>query len=104
MVSQGNMLLAFSSTCNCWHSVDLSGQERILEQRTGALVAVAVTNLRVLGFSAETGKWHQTGLKGAETILSVEAQGKVAVVKTSIRALGFGSPKGEWVEAVFRLK
>lgn len=104
MVAHGKQLFAFSSICNCWDSVDLLGQETTLEHKSGALLAVAVTNFRVLGFSAETGKWDQIKLKGNEEFLSLEAKGTVAVVETNIRALGFGSHKGKWVEASFYLK
>jgi len=104
IVAHGKQLLAFSSLCNCWDSVDLLGSERTLEHESGARVAVAVTNVRVLGFSAQTGKWDQVKLKGSEEFLSLEARGDVAVVETNLRALGFGSPRGKWVEALFYLK
>jgi len=103
LVPHGNQIFAFSSICNCWDSVDLGGQERVLEYKSGALLSVAVTNLRVLGFSAETGKWDQIKLKGNEQFLLLEAKGTVAAVKTNIRVLGFGSTKGKWVETFFHI-
>jgi hypothetical protein len=76
----------------------LGPQERVLDARVGANVAVAITSREAIGLSPRAGGFFAVAINLKERIESISAKSDIVTVTTNRRLLIFRSPTGTWEE------
>jgi hypothetical protein len=74
----------------------LGPQERVLDARVGANVAVAITSREAIGLSPRAGGFFPVAINLKERIESISAKSDIVTITTNRRLLIFRSPTGSW--------
>jgi hypothetical protein len=82
----------------------LGPQERVLDARVGANVAVAITSREAIGLSPRAGGFFPVSINLKERIESISAKSDIVIITTNRRLLIFRSPTGSWEEKRLNLR
>lgn len=74
----------------------LGPQERVVDGRVGANVAVAITDRQAIGLSPRAGGFFPVSINVKERIESIVAKSDLVTITTNRRLLIFRSPTGTW--------
>jgi hypothetical protein len=81
----------------------LGPQEYVVTSRTGANVALAITNRSALGLSPQAGGFFPVSLQIRERIVDLIPRSNLVTVRTDRRLLIFRGPTGSWEERELEL-
>jgi len=82
----------------------LGPQERVVDGRVGANVAVAITSRQAIGLSPRAGGFFPVSINVKERIESITAKSDLVTLTTNRRLLIFRSPTGTWEERRLELR
>ena len=95
LVVDGAKLFASNVKLNRFDELKLDAQERVLDQKAGAAVAVVITNQRIAAYGVLSG-WRSVDRMPNEQIESITAEDFAGVIVTSSRLLHFNGESGVW--------
>ena len=95
LVVDGAKLFASNVKLNRFDELKLDAQERVLDQKVGAAVAVVITNQRIAAYGVLSG-WRSVDRMPNEQIESITAEDFAGVIVTSSRLLNFNGETGVW--------
>ena len=95
LVVDGAKLFASNVKLNRFDELKLDAQERVLDQKVGAAVAVVITNQRIAAYGVLSG-WRSVDRMPNEQVESITAEDFAGVIVTSARLLNFNGETGVW--------
>jgi hypothetical protein len=95
LVVDGAKLFASNVKLNRFDELKLDAQERVLDQKVGAAVAVVITNQRIAAYGVLSG-WRSVDRMPNEQIERITAEDFAGVIVTSSRLLNFNGETGVW--------
>ncbi len=98
LLHTADRVLAFNGSSGNLVEYRLGPQEYVVDSRTGANVALVITNRAALGMSPQAGGFFRVSLQVRERIVELIPRSNLATLRTDRRLLVFRGPSGTWEE------